>query len=105
MKKALSAIGIAALTAAMLTACGRRNDVTEQVTTSETASSTAVTTTTVSSNEVILSETKLETGDIDGDGFVEDVITDAGDLAQDVVTGAQDIVEDVLPGDSNNNGR
>lgn len=97
MKKALSAIGIIALSVTMLTACGRRNDdtaVTE--TTPQTTSSVTTVTTT---------ETTEQFSDYDGDGFVEDVITDAEDTVEDVVTGAEDIVEEVLPGDSNGNGR
>lgn len=41
-------------------------------------------------------ETTRTTGDIDGDGFIEDIVTDAGDIVNDVVTGAEDIVDDVL---------
>lgn len=42
------------------------------------------------------SESTRATGDIDGDGFVEDVVTEAGDIVNDVVTGAEDIVDDVF---------
>ena len=39
-----------------------------------------------------------ETGDIDGDGFIEEVVTHAGNVVQDVGHGLETIVEDVVPG-------
>lgn len=43
------------------------------------------------------------TGDIDGDGMIEDVVTGAEDIVDDVVTGAEDIVDDIIPDDHNEN--
>ena len=43
------------------------------------------------------------TGDIDGDGFIEDVVTGAEDIVDDAVTGAEDIIDDILPGEHDNN--
>ena len=43
------------------------------------------------------------TGDIDGDGFIEDVVTGAEDIVDDAVTGAEDIIDDILPGENDNN--
>ncbi len=37
--------------------------------------------------------------DIDGDGFIEDVVTGAEDIVDDAVTGAEDILDDILPGE------
>lgn len=41
----------------------------------------------------------MHTGDIDGDGFVEDVVTGAENVVGDVVTGAEDIIDDIVPGE------
>ncbi len=45
-----------------------------------------------------------ETGDIDGDGLLEELGTDVNDIVDDVVTGAEDIVGDVLDGGDGANG-
>lgn len=45
-----------------------------------------------------------ETGDIDGDGLLEELGTDVNDIVDDVVTGAEDIVGDVLDGADGANG-
>ena len=37
-----------------------------------------------------------ETGDVDGDGFLEELGTDINDIVDDVVTGAEDIADDAL---------
>lgn len=42
----------------------------------------------------------MHTGDIDGDGFVEDVVTGAENIVGDVVTGAEDILDDIAPGEN-----
>lgn len=42
------------------------------------------------------------TGDIDGDGLLEELGTDVNDIVDDVVTGAEDIVGDVLDGGNGN---
>lgn len=100
MKKLLSAIGILTLTAAVFTGCGKSNNNTSNNGGSESQSQT--TTQTSEQTTTSIPETS-GVGDIDGDGIVEDIITDAGDVVDDVVTGAEDIVDDILPGDANGN--
>lgn len=43
------------------------------------------------------------TGDVDGDGIIEGVVTGAEDIVNGVARGADDILNDITPGEHNNN--
>lgn len=118
--KRTALIAAAALTVAFaLTGCGRANNTGNTNggnTTSATSNSSQATTSrsettpmngnnnngnnnngnNPNSNNNNDNNTNHVTGDVDGDGFVEDIVTEAGDIVNDVVTGAEDIVDDVL---------
>lgn len=42
------------------------------------------------------------TGDIDGDGFIEDAVTDAENIVEDAVTGAESMIDDIMPNETDN---
>lgn len=104
---ALCALGIAGL---MLTGCGAnetqngKNGTNGNTTAAENGGMTTDGNTSPGNGDgnVIGGDTGM-TGDIDGDGFIEDVVTGAEDIVDDAVTGAEDIVEDIIPGDGNGN--
>ncbi len=93
MKRTL--IVAALLTAFALTGCGK-NDNTSNGGTTSTGSSAPQITTSLSDTERAEEETTVQTGDVDGDGFIEDIVTEAGDIVNDAVTGAEDVVDDIL---------
>lgn len=101
MKKFIFAV--AALAAIMLTGCssdkksgnadGSQTGIGSQTTTSQSVTTTVSQSTTVSSNTG-----SSATGDIDGDGLLEELGTDVNDMVSDVVSGAEGVVDDVLDG-------
>lgn len=105
--KRTALIAAAALSAVLaLTGCGRAdNNTNTNGGMSSTTSNSSQTTTNSSANTTQSSnntngnennETTRTTGDIDGDGFIEEIVTEAGDIVNDVVTGAEDIVDNAL---------
>lgn len=50
----------------------------------------------------VIGENNARTGDIDGDGFIEDVVTGAEDIVDGAVRGAEDIIDDITPGERDN---
>jgi len=58
---------------------------------------------------VIGDDNGARTGDIDGDGIIEDIVTGAGDIVTgaedmvgDVIDGADDMIRDIAPGERDN---
>ncbi|MCH5192699.1 MAG: hypothetical protein J1F11_01975 [Oscillospiraceae bacterium] len=51
---------------------------------------------TMSTGSESVTDITSETGDVDGDGFLEELGTDINDIVDDVVTGAEDIADDAL---------
>ncbi len=106
MKK--TAVIIAAIAALMLTGCGSGGGTsgTADQSGTEASSESSSSSESESSSEGGGSENGGNgeegsvTGDVDGDGIIEDIVTDAEDLVDDVVTDAGDIVDDILPGDA-----
>lgn len=108
MKKTI--LGITALLAAavMLTGCSNDNKSgnadgmnNNQSNNSQTTTSQSQTTT---ESQTHNDSSHSETGDVDGDGFLEELGTDVNDMVDDVVTDAEGIVSDVLDvGDDNGN--
>ena len=109
MKKTALTVAAALSVLLAFTGCGRANNntntnggmTTSASTTSQQQNSTAGsqnggTNNNTTNNNANGSESTRTTGDIDGDGFIEDVVTEAGDIVNDVVTGAEDIVDDVF---------
>lgn len=97
MKKFIFAA--AALAAVMLTGCtsdkkSGNADGSQTGSGSQTTTSQSVTTT-VSQSDTSGSSA---TGDVDGDGFLEELGTDVNDMVSDVVSGAEGVVDDVLDG-------
>lgn len=100
MKKFIFAA--AALAAVMLTGCSGDKksgnaDGSQTGSESQTTTSQSVTTT-VSQSDMSSNIDSSATGDIDGDGFLEELGTDVNDMADDVVSGAEGVVDDVLDG-------
>ena len=52
---------------------------------------------------VIGDNNNARTGDVDGDGIIEDIVTGAEDAVNGVARGADNILEDITPGEHNNN--
>lgn len=50
----------------------------------------------------VIGDNNARTGDIDGDGFIEDVVTGAEDIVGGAVRGAEDIIDDITPGERDN---
>ena len=104
MKKLVTAAIALSAAAVMLTGCSRGNKAandTQTQTQSQTTTSQSQTTT--HSESVTESHTVTShTGDVDGDGLIEELGTDVNDIVSDVVTGAEDIAGDILHGGENN---
>lgn len=96
-RKKTAAILAVLLSGLMLTACGKNNSADNSQTGSESGSSASS-----GSTGSTGSSTNGRTGDIDGDGFVEDIVSDAGDIVTDIVGGAEDIVDDIVPHENDN---
>lgn len=91
----------------MLTACGSKNNGQDTDTGTATTPSAANTSAAAddgadssrSSDEAASDGSDTVTGDIDGDGFIEDAVHDAEDIVDDAVNGAEDILDDITPGE------
>lgn len=100
MKKFIFAI--AALAASvMLTGCSGDKksgnaDVSQTDNVSQTTTSQSVTTTVSDRDDIGMDNGGTGTGDIDGDGLLEELGTDVNDIVDDVVTGVEDVADDVL---------
>ncbi len=108
MKKIISGITALLAAAVMLTGCSKDNKsgnadgVKNDRTDSQTTTSQSQTTT---ESQTQNSSSDSETGDVDGDGLLEELGTDVNDMVDDVVTDAEGIVNDVLDVGDNNGSR
>lgn len=109
--KTLAAIAALCLSGVMLTACGKTNDADKDRET--TARQTGMTDEIGAGSDNDVSDTSDvsvitdednpgKSRDIDGDGFIEDVVTAAEDIVVDVVDGAEDILDDMTPDEHDN---
>lgn len=100
-KKTLAAVFALGLAGLMLTACGSGDDMTEG-TNDTTANDTRMTDEAAeqtSDVSVITGEDNPgRSRDIDGDGFIEDVVDGAGDIVDDVADGVADGADNVING-------
>ena len=94
MKKVFSTAAALLAAAAMFTGCKNKDTLVDddrnngEGMTSQTTMSTG--------SESFSDTVTSETGDVDGDGFLEELGTDINDIVDDVVTGAEDIADDAL---------
>lgn len=51
---------------------------------------------------VIGDNNNARTGDVDGDGIIEDIVTGAEDIVNGAARGADNILEDITPGEQDN---
>lgn len=103
ISKKLTAAAALCLAGLMLTACGNNNKGTtgtSNTTTSNQTSQMNPASESSSSESGGLDANDGRDADIDGDGFVEDVVTGAEDIVGDAVNGAENIVEDIIPGET-----
>lgn len=103
MKKIISGITALLAAAVMLTGCSKdsKSGNADNMQGSQTTTSQSQTTT---ESQTQNSSSNSETGDVDGDGLLEELGTDVNDMVDDVVTDAEGIVNDVLDvGDDNGN--
>lgn len=101
------------LTGAMFTACGSKNNADNNntgTTSGTTQNSVTDNSRTDDNNTAGNNDTITGTGDIDGDGFIEDVaqgaediVDGAEDIVNDAVDGAENIIDDITPGEHDNN--
>lgn len=49
----------------------------------------------------LIGDDNAQTGDIDGDGFIEDVAEGAENIVEDAADGAEDILDDIAPNADN----
>ena len=97
MKKLIAAAIVLSAFSAMLTGCSSGNNESSNTSdSSQTTTSQSQTTTQPATTPMETS--RPETGDIDGDGLIEDIVTDATGIVDDVVTGAESIVGDIADG-------
>lgn len=97
MKKLITAAIVLSAAAVMLTGCSMGKDKGDtNITESQTTTSQSQTTT--QSATTPKETTHSVTGDVDGDGFIEEVVTDATGMVEDIVTGAESIVGDIVDG-------
>ncbi|MGN0638389.1 MAG: hypothetical protein ACI4J0_08450 [Huintestinicola sp.] len=54
-------------------------------------------------NGSVIGDNNARTGDVDGDGIIEDIVTGAEDIVNGAARGADNILEDITPGEHNNN--
>lgn len=53
-------------------------------------------------NGSVIGDNNARTGDVDGDGIIEDIVTGAEDVVNGVARGADNILEDITPGERDN---
>lgn len=111
ISKTLAAVLALCLSGMMLTACGKTDDANKGSDTDARQTDTAEDRRTDTDNDVSdTSDVSVITDednpgrsrDIDGDGFIEDVVTAAEDIVDDVVDGAEDILDDMTPDEHDN---
>ncbi len=98
--KTIAAASAFMLAMTMFTACGRNDSSDAQ---SDTSSATTAAGAGGASDGNMSGSDEMNAGrsrDIDGDGIVEDIVSDAGDIVDDVVTGADKVLDDLVPGET-----
>lgn len=53
-------------------------------------------------NGSVIGDNNARTGDVDGDGIIEDIVTGAEDVVNGAARGADNILEDITPGERDN---
>ena len=97
MKKVFSTVTALLAAAALLAGCKNKDAlVDDDRGNGEGTSSQSMSDTMSTGSESDYDPVTSETGDVDGDGFLEEMGTDINDIVDDVVTGAEDIVDDAL---------
>ncbi|MCH5349357.1 MAG: hypothetical protein J1E40_08550 [Oscillospiraceae bacterium] len=97
MKKVFSTAAALLAAAALFAGCKDNEKLVDDKGNGEGTSATESMNDTMSTGSESYSDAESsETGDVDGDGFLEEFGTDVNDIVDDVVTGAEDIVSDVL---------
>lgn len=104
MKKLFSAVIAISAAAVMLTGCSGKDDAGNNTETSSDQTTTSQSQTTTMSKSRSETAMTSKTGDVDGDGLIEELGTDVNDMVEDVVTGAEDIAGDILNGGDKTNG-
>lgn len=101
-KSFIGALFAAGLCGLMLTACGKKNDTADgvnngagKVTTSRTDNKGTNGTVDTSGANQVHGDNPGRSRDVDGDGFVEDVVNDAKDIVDDAARGVGNAAQDV----------
>ena len=97
MKKVISTAAALLAASALFAGCNDKNKLVDDKAGGEgTSVSQDMNDTTSTGSESDSDVRSSETGDVDGDGFLEELGTDINDIVDDVVTGAEDIADDAL---------
>ena len=99
-KKIIAMLAAAGISGAMFTACGK-NDTTDN---GMNGADSSISDSNPGNGDgsAIDGDNAGRSRDIDGDGFVEDVVTGAENIVDDIVTGADEILDDIVPNESDN---
>ncbi len=102
-KRTIAALAAVCMSGLMLTACGNNEDNASQDTASDTSAVQTGENNPGNGDGSVVDDgaNAGRSRDMDGDGFVEDVVTGAENMVEDVVTGADEILEDIVPGGDN----